>query len=113
MKSKGHVAAGGSASRQVKQVPIKHGPRTVNVGSPGGVSQLGGKVSDARAVMKPISGTARKYDNIPYGNEKALNASGTKAKPGADRTVYATGYQDQHSGASPTKPFPTMKDKGA
>jgi hypothetical protein len=107
-KPVGHKPGGGVNSNKAHNSKwrAKSAPnRAIN---PGYAAQLGTHVGEARAVEKIGNGKAL---SPPLGNELAAKA---QCRPGGSRTIYPSGYESlAHGGASPAKPFPVMKDKGA
>jgi hypothetical protein len=93
---------GGMGSRQHVKTPVRTGQPAKGV-NPGAVSYLGGKLGnhttesgDFPLKSTPWKGTAPTNAQQILGNEKALRASGSKAGPGADRTIHKSGAQGQH-----------------
>ena len=99
-------SGGGVTSNKLRQVPVKTGNSKINVGNPSGVQRIGQFIGnhttddgDFKAKHEPLySGQKRDVD---LGNYCALRVTGSKAGPGADRTVYRSGAQGQHGAANP------------
>jgi hypothetical protein len=82
-------SGGGIRSRVVKKVGVRAGSRTTNVISPSAVDMIGQQTS----FKKPDLIKATPQDRAPMGNELAASCG---QGPGGGRTVYRSGYQDQH-----------------
>jgi hypothetical protein len=82
-------SGGGITSNKLRQVGIKAGPRRTNVISPSAVADVGAAISYKRLPL--IKSTA---PQVPLGNDLATNVG--RGAPGAGRTIYPCGYQDQH-----------------
>jgi hypothetical protein len=104
----GNKPAGGYGSRQVRNVPVRTGDRSLNKMSPGGVGQQGlaqggmMKHSDSHSsrnsAMSMYEGKAR--EPVELGNNKALKAKGV----GQDRDVHRSGSQGTHGPVNPGNP---------
>jgi hypothetical protein len=101
-KSRSGKARSGGGIRGNKNVKIgvNAGPRRTNVISPSAVADVGAAIGYKRLPL--IKATA---PQVPLGNELATNVG--RGAPGAGRTVYPCGYQDQHG--TPAKGEPGMQ----
>jgi len=95
---------GGIGTRQHVKVGIKSGGPSTKKISPSAVADLGiskgDHVTNRGTVKRPanplVTGTMKQ---VPSGNAVALNAAGSKAKPGAGRVVHSSGSQSQYGSA--------------
>jgi len=94
-KPSGHKPAGGAFSSKNVSPKIRTGKGTEKIAEKG-VSQIGQSFGNAAALVDIPAG--RGMNPCKYGNELALNASGSKAGPGADRDIHPQGMQGVHSG---------------
>src|SRR5262245_39396721 len=81
------LTGGGIQSRVVKDVGVKAGPPSTNIGNPGGVAQLGAAVA-TKSAFEPV--TSGKAAAPPLGNAVA---AATDCRPGGSRTIYRAGSQ--------------------
>jgi hypothetical protein len=87
------TSGGGITSNKRREVGYKGGKRTLDAVSPAGVDQLGQATSFKRDPL--IKATPN--DRVALGNDLAASCP---QGPGGGRTVYASGYQDQHGAAA-------------
>lgn len=111
--SSGHRPAGGIASRQHVEKPVKTGSGSKGI-SPGWVGQRGQKqgshVTDRResSYRGEPKFTGRNFQPVKFGNEVALNVG--KGGCGTGRTIHKTGSQDQHGQPAQGNPEPAGRD---
>jgi hypothetical protein len=86
-------SGGGIDSNKRREVGYKGGKRTLNAISPSVVADLGAAVGYKRAPLVK----ATPQDRVALGNELAASCG---QGPGGGRTVYPSGYQDQHGAAA-------------
>jgi hypothetical protein len=105
----GHKPAGGIASRQHVEKPVKTGAGA-KAAHLGGVSQLGNKIGN-HITNKSATNfrgdplfAGPGYNPTKYGNAVALNVG--KGGPGTGRTTYASGSQDCHGTPAQGSPRP-------
>lgn len=108
MAMKGHRPAGGIASRQHVEKPVRTGSGSHST-RPAGVAQLGASQgnhitnkSSTNYRGEPLHNPERNFQPVRFGNEAALNVG--KGGCGTGRTIYKTGSQDQHGAPAPGNP---------
>jgi hypothetical protein len=113
MAMKGHRPAGGIASRQHVEKPVKTGSGSKGI-SEGWVTQRGQKqgshVTDRResSYRGEPKFTGKNFQPVKFGNEVSLNVG--KGGCGTGRTIYKTGSQDQHGQPAQGNPSPQGRD---
>jgi len=95
MRKSGTGSGGGVGLNKNVSPKIRTGKGTEKIAEKG-VSQIGQSFGNAAALVDIPAG--RGMNPCKYGNELALNASGSKAGPGADRDIHPRGMQGVHSG---------------
>ena len=108
-KSKGHIAGGGIASRQRKEVGYRQGAQR-QAHLPAGVAQLGQRQGNHVTEQNSTSyGGLSINAGIGFkselGNAKALELAYGKGGPGKGRNLYASGSQGQQGGLNPGSPM--------
>jgi hypothetical protein len=98
----GHRPAGGIASRQHVEKPVKTGSGSKGI-SEGWVGQRGNKQGITHDRESSYRGepkfTGKNFQPVKFGNEVALNVG--KGGCGTGRTIHKTGSQDQHGAPAP------------
>jgi hypothetical protein len=104
-------SGGGIQSNKRREVGYRGGKRTLDAVSVQAVSELGARTAYKKSPL--VKSTPN--DFVPLGNSLA---AACPQGPGGGRTVYASGYQDQHGAAakgeggirwSETNPWPTTQ----
>jgi cytochrome c5 len=90
-------SGGGIDSNKRREVGYKGGKRTLDAVSVQAVSELGAQTAYKKAPLVK----ATPNDRVALGNTLAASCP---QGPGGGRTVYASGYQDQHGAAAKGEP---------